>query len=190
MRRLHLIQRLVPILSLLCAVLSGCGVDAGPDLTSPSDGSSARPQLKADAEQEQVTGSAFLILDGFGNAPERYTFSAVRHHDGSVSGQFELFTAQDGGIRLHGTVTCFGTLRFPDGVPVANVGGVITSSSEPDLVGINVGWTVFDVGEGRGTPDAVSDLFVGTTEDVQEFCTLPFILFVQPNRRGNVQIHL
>jgi hypothetical protein len=190
MRRPQLIHPLVPLLSLLCAVLGGCAGDAETDLTSPMDVAVDRSLLTAEPDHEQVTGSAFLILEDFGNSPERYTFSAVRHSDGSVSGEFELFTAQDGGIRLHGTVTCFGTLVFPDGVPVANVGGVITSSSEPDLVGVNVGWTAFDVRKGQGTPDAVSDLFIGSAEEVQQFCTVPAILFVQPNRRGNVQIHL
>jgi hypothetical protein len=187
MRRLHYLYRLVPLPSLLCAMLSGCGAEAGSDLMSPSDASRPRPELEANAPHGQVTGSAFLILEDFGNTPERYTFSAVRHHDGSVSGEFELFSD---GLRVHGKTTCFGTFVFPDGVPVANLGGVITSSSEADLVGVNIEWTVFDVGEGQGTPDQVSDVFAASAEEVQQFCTVPFIFFVQPDRRGNVQIHL
>jgi hypothetical protein len=176
---------------LLCAVgLSGCGSDAAFDPTSASTVPASGPQLKSTGTQQQITGVAFITLVEAGNAAERFTFSAVRHRDGDVSGQFELFTEQDGGIRLHGTITCLGILDL-DGELVGHLGGTVTRSSVPDLLGTNVIWTVVDEGEG-GTafPDLASDLFGFTPPDVvEDFCAFAFGLPVNESHRGNIQVH-
>jgi hypothetical protein len=183
--------RQAPILTLLCtASLAGCGNDGGFDPTSPSTAPVSSPQFQATGAQQQITGVAFITLVEAGNAAERFTFSAVRHRDGRVSGQFQLFTEQAGGIRLHGTITCLGILSV-DGELVGHLGGTITKSSFPGLEGGNFIWTVVDEGEGGGAlPDLASDLFGPTPpEVVEDFCAFAFGLPINESERGNIQVH-
>jgi hypothetical protein len=106
-----------------------------------------------------------------------------------VGGQFELFTEQEGGIRVHGTITCLG-IRDNDGELVGHLGGAITQSTVPDFVGGNVVWTVVDEGEGKAAPpDLASDLSFATPEELEGFCAFDFGLFVIPSERGNIQVH-
>jgi hypothetical protein len=51
---------------------------------------------------------------------------SFRHRDGRVTGQFQIFSSQEPGLRIHGIVTC---LRV--GGNLARLGGVITRSSPP-----------------------------------------------------------
>ena len=180
-----------PALALLgcAAVLAGCGNDAGFEPTSPSTASATRPQFQNTGNQQQVTGVAFIILTEAGNAAERFTFSAIRHRDGRVSGQFELFTEQQGGIRLHGTIGCLGITEL-DGELVGHLGGTITRSSAPGFEGLDVIWTVVDEGEGGAAfPDLASDLFLAFPGQPEAFCAFEFGLPVNPSERGNIQVH-
>jgi hypothetical protein len=174
-------------LGLLCCgvALSGCGSDATVEPTGPTSSGLDRPLQKASGTQQQVTGSAFISLDG---VPERITFSAIRHQDGRVSGQFQLFTEQIGGVRLHGIITCLGI----DGT-LARLGGEVTQSSPPGFESGAI-WAVIDNGEGAGAPpDESTDMFVFTPpEVVEEFCTggleTPFLVPFH-SARGNIQVH-
>jgi hypothetical protein len=187
---MHLIRQ-APLFALLCcaAPIAGCGSDGGTDPTSPSKTPAIHPQLKPTRTQQEVTGSAFISLAEFGGAPERYSFSAVRHRDGSVSGRFELSSQRDGGTRVRGNVICFG-IRASQGGYAANLGGIITQSSLPEIVGRNVIWTVFDGGEGAvAPPDEASDLSLSDQGTTEVFCSPEFALDVMPSEQGNIQVH-
>ena len=86
----------------------GCSADLDPNPTSPSL-SPANTQLEsANQGQQRVTGSIFINLADFGGAPQRMSFSAIRHRDGRVTGQFQIFSEQEPGVRVHGILTCLG----------------------------------------------------------------------------------
>ena len=77
---------------LLCVVMvAACS--GGSDATSSREFPSA-PNLSASAAPrssgpQQVTGSATILLPVFDNALERYSVSAIRHTDGSVTGELK-----------------------------------------------------------------------------------------------------
>ena len=165
--------------------VAACGTEA--DTTAPrlapTDASSARTA----ASQQRVTGSATIALPMDGSPLERYSVSAIRHADGTVSGQFEEFSEQDGGQRIHATVVCFtvagNTARLAARLDQSNV------SFGP--VGSYVVWSVIDNGEGRAdSPDETTDIFFGGTRAQAEFhCNVGFNLapFFQ-SMRGNLQV--
>ena len=191
MRSLHPLRQ-VPTLALcFCAAgIAGCASDAGDDPMSPSIATPSGPALRAQRTQQQITGVAFITLVEADNAAERFTFNAVRHHDGDISGQFELFTEQEGGLRLHGTITCFG-IRSEGGELIGHLGATVTQSSDPSFEGLHLVWTVVDEGEGAGAafPDFSSDLGIATPEEVEAFCTFEFPLPIMASERGNIQVH-
>jgi hypothetical protein len=175
---------------LLCcaAVLGACSSGLEPDPANAPATTAVNTRSAASDLHQQITGNAFITLVDAGNAPERFTFSAVRHA-GGVKGQFELFTAQEGGIRVHGTISCLGILA-EGGELVGHLGGTITRSSAPGFEGANVIWTVVDAGEGSGAQDEASDLAAfAPPEVVEDFCDFAFGLPVLPSERGNIQIH-
>jgi hypothetical protein len=154
MRSLQSLRQVPTIALLSCAAgIAGCGNDAGDTPMGPSIATPSSPALQAQRTQQQITGIAFITLVEAGSAPERLTFSAVRHRDGRVSGQFELFAEQEGGIRLHGTITCLG-IRSEGGELVGHLGATVTQSSEPFFEGLQLVWTVVD--EGRRSWGCVS----------------------------------
>ncbi len=163
----------------------GCSSDADPNPTSPSLSSANIPLESATQGQQQVTGSIFINLVDFGGAPQRMSFNAVRHRDGRVSGQFQIFSSQEPGIRVHGIVTCLGI----DG-NLARLGGLITRSS-PAGFESPAFWRVVDNGEGRHAPaDLSSDLAAfAPPEIVEEFCALGFDFPpLLPSPQGNIQV--
>lgn len=113
---------------------------------------------------------------------QRMTMNAVDIGDGNAVGQFELFSEEGGGIRLHGSMTC---LRV-DG-NAAQVGGVVTQSDIQDLIGLQVTWLVVDNGEGKGAPaDQTTDLF-GDRDCESDITSHPrFVLF--DAIQGNIQV--
>src|SRR5919199_37165 len=86
----------------------GCSPADSDSPTAPRGAAVASAASPASAHlQQQVTGHANIELPVFGNAVERYSNSAIRHSDGTVTGQFELRSEQGDGLRLHGDVVCF-----------------------------------------------------------------------------------
>jgi hypothetical protein len=175
---------------LLCVVMvAACS--GGSDATSPREFLSA-PNLSASAAPrssgpQQVTGSATILLPLFDNALERYSVSAIQHNDGSVTGELEETSEQDGGQRIHARVYCFtvagNTARLAARIDQTNV------SFGP--AGSYVVWSVRDNGEGaKSAPDETTDLFFGGTEaNAQQHCRVGFNLApFYPSQRGNLQI--
>lgn len=101
---------------------------------------------------------------------------------GNAVGEFTVFSEEGGGIRVHGTITC---LNVEDNV--AQLGGVITQSSIPDLLDLRVTGRVVDNGEGTQSPaDQTSDLF-GNRDCESDITSLPrFVLFDVTD--GNIEV--
>jgi hypothetical protein len=170
---------------LLGVAVLGC--EAVPDrvLAPDRDGVSG-PSLSPSGVQQRVTGHANIFLPSF-QAEERYSQSAIRHADGSVTGEFELHSEQDAGIRVHGDVTCFTIVGN-----TARLGGVIERSDTPGLAGAEVVWTVVDNGEGdNDPPDLTSDFFLVGSGGAQFHCAVGFAFAapVLPVLSGNLQVH-
>jgi hypothetical protein len=163
----------------------GCSGDLDSNSTSPSLSPVTTPLESANQGQQQVTGSIFINLADFGGAPQRMSFSAIRHRDGRVTGQFQIFSSQEPGVRVHGIVTCLGI----DG-NLARLGGIVTRSSPPGSEGPAF-WRVVDNGEGSNAPpDLSSDVFAfAPPELVEEFCAVGFDFPpLMPSLQGNIQV--
>jgi hypothetical protein len=144
--------------------------------------------LAAAQRPASATGVAQVVLSDrddpvcSSTCAQRMTMNAISFDDGSAVGQFELFSEEGGGIRLHGSITC---LRV-DG-NVAQLGGVVTQSDLADLVGLRVTWQVVDNGEGKNSPaDQSTDLF-GNRDCESDIESHPrFELF--DVTQGNIQV--
>jgi len=169
--------------------LTACGANTEP--TSPRL-TSAEPSFSAvgegaSGEGDHVTGSATIILPAFDNALERYSLSAIRHKDGSVTGEFEEFSEQEGGQRIHAHVVCFNVTG--NSARLAAQIDQTTVSFGP--VGSYVVWSVIDNGEGaKAAPDQTTDIFFGGTAAQAEFhCRTGFPLTPYfSSVRGNLQV--
>lgn len=136
--------------------------------------------------QESVTGHAdFVTASGF---RFRYSVSAIRHADGSVSGEFEnhVENAATGEFVLmaHVDIVCFtvtGNIARIGGIVERQVGG----STGPGAEGFI---TVVDNGEGgQDLPDLASPPGVAPGSAFAHCATgLPRPLF--PIERGNIQV--
>jgi hypothetical protein len=170
---------------LLGVAVAGC--TSGPDgALAPHRTLDPLPAFSVRGATQQVTGHANVFLPSF-DAEQKYSNSAIRHADGRVSGQFELRSEQDGGVRVHGRLTCFTIV----GNNMARMGGVIEQSSLPILAGLDVVWTIIDMGEGSGDPpDLTSDFFPAPTGVAQAHCAVGFELgSFLPVLGGNLQVH-
>jgi hypothetical protein len=182
------------VVLLLGAVALGCTAAPDRGVTGPNarldrvDAAFDRVAA-ASGTQQQVTGFANILLPFFQNAEEKYSNSAIRHADGTVSGQFELKSAQDGGLRIHGDVVCFTIIGN-----MARLAGQIDQSSTPSIPeGTYVIWTVVDNGEGQNDPPDLTSDFIGpfTGAGAAAFhCSTginvgPFY----PVQSGNLQVH-
>lgn len=174
--------------AMLLFIVAAAGCTSDTDTTSPRLAVPA-PSLSAVGAPslgQRVTGSATIILPAFDNALERYSISATREN-GRVRGEFEEFSGQEGGQRIHADVYCFtvigNTARLAARIDQTNV------SFGPK--GSYVIWTVIDNGQGaRTAPDETSDIFFGGTQAIADFhCNVginlaPFF----PSIRGNLQV--
>ena len=163
----------------LLAALAACSPDG------TGDTGVTQPRLGASAPQQQVTGSAIVALPFFDNARQKYTNSIIRHADGSVSGQFEVQSEQEDGVRVHGRVLCVGVVGNQ-----AYVGGVVEQSSTPDIAdGTLLVWRIVDNGEGANAPpDQTSDFFSVNATQQAYHCATGFNLQLLPVLSGNMQV--
>jgi hypothetical protein len=151
----------------------GCGTDSSPD-------SLLSPQFANAGLQQSVHGRIYIgILD------EKDTFTAVRHADGSVTGQFNVHSPSEGHIR--GRVVCF-TIEGN----AARLAGIIERADDfPSLVGTGAMWTVRDNGEGSNDPDDIaSDIRYGIPlVTAIAHCSVSEIREFEMQRTGNIQIN-
>ena len=129
----------------------------------------------------RATGSAHFIANG---ELRKFTFSAVTHADGSVSGQFEL-VAGNADLVAHGTVTCMTVIGNE-----AWVGGTLDRNS----VGapFTHGWWRAEDQSPAGAADGISLLVVANNPGgslVQAFCDdTPAAPALNPVIHGNISI--
>ena len=157
------------------------------------------PSLEEDAataalpgDKQSVTGHYQFVGVNTGNN-FKYSFSAIRHEDGSVSGEIEERTvvAETGDFqrRMHGTVTCFtivGNMAFIAGI-VDQVESV--APNQQNLIpGAFFRLNVVDNGNGGDPPDMGSNARFGDPRIQPTFCDnlVPFNL--EPIEHGNITI--
>jgi len=169
---------------LVVAALAGCATNSDQSLTAPAQ----RLDAAGGGVSQSVTGHANMQLPSFGNAVQRFSQSAIRHSDGTVSGEFELKSDQDDGVRLHGEVTCFTIV----GNAARLAGELDQSNAEFAPAGTYVLWTVVDNGEGgKAPPDLTTDFIGGVSAaTAAAHCNTGFNLgpFL-PVMSGNLQVH-
>jgi hypothetical protein len=173
--------------AMVLCVVGVIGCSGSSDLTTPRPNAAATSLSARAVRQERVTGSATIILTLHDNALERYSLSAIRQSDGSVAGEFEEFSEQDGGQRIHAKVYCFtvtgNSARLAARIDQTNV------AFGP--VGSYVVWSVIDNGEGaKSQPDETTDIFFGGTQaQADAHCRSGFNLAPYfPSIRGNLQV--
>ncbi len=110
-----------------------------------------------------------------------YGFTAQIDAAGVVTGQAE-FVHRDAGITNHVVINC---LTVVDNT--AWLGGTITFSSNPTLVGKDIVWEVQDNGQGiAAPPDMVSNVQPGVAPGT---CNSQPALGLVPWTNGNVQVN-
>jgi hypothetical protein len=179
---------------IVCAALTATALACGP--LAP-DGPQSRSQLRgvdvaSAGVEENVTGGGQFVHPTFGSFT--FSFDAVRHADGRVSGRFQQHQpAFD--FTYKGDVTCFAV------DPVnrrAWIGGVLTHTNDPDPIterGDDAWFRVLDTGEGNSEPDRTTFLgFEGGGGIItsEEYCQAR--IWPDDNARtwpvdGNIVIH-
>ena len=151
----------------------------------------ASPQLAVGGVQEQVTGGGQFVHPVFGTVA--FSFNAIRHADGSVSGHFQQ-NQFDVGTSYKGKVTCFAVDRVNNRAWIA---GDLTQSNDPSPVtevGDDAWFRVLDLGQGTSEVDRSTFLgFEGSAGIItsEEYCAVK--LWAPNNDRtwpvsGNIQI--
>lgn len=178
-------------LSVLPAVVILAGTIGWNELVATESG--AEMALYETPQQSSAGPSArghvdLVPVEGSNQGLQRYSFTARRHSDGTVRGQFQVFdnvgTALE--VRAHGEVTCLAVL--PDGT--ARMGGVITHR-EPALAPsqpAGVLWVVKDNGEGRNAVDAGTLMLFNFPAELTARVCHAFTFPPLASTRGNVQV--
>ena len=167
-----------------------------PTAQAPESGLRGAGDQPADLSgvSELVTGSGQFVHPVFGSVT--FAFEAVRHGDGRVSGTF--FQDQPSlGFTYEGAVTCFAVDQVNHR---AWIGGVVTSSNDPDPVtevGDDVWFRVLDAGKHSADPDRST--FFGFEQPPpgivtsEEYCQLKIWpdgnARAWPVERGNIVLH-
>lgn len=181
-----MLQTRMVTLVVTVAALTACSA-ADRALTAPAPGPArAGLSLASSGVEQSVTGHANIVLDYFNNAIERYSQSAIRHADGSFSGEFELSSQQAGSLRIHGDVVCFHIVGN-----TAYLAGIVDQSNYEGVTpGSYVVWNVIDNGEGANDPpDLTSDFWEVSPEGATFQCTQGIEFFTLPVVSGNLQVH-
>jgi hypothetical protein len=147
------------------------------------------PMASAGAGPSASGGSHLTVHDVFGLDTlvlQAFGFSAKLTSDGSADGWFQYRDTEDGTpFTAGGPVTCL-TVIGTD----AWIGGTITQSNDPTLVGFGAWWHVTDNGQGAGSsPDITTFLGVGSLDATAAFCAdHPAYRFPFPIDGGDIQV--
>jgi hypothetical protein len=166
-----------------CAAVGalGCGT---PDVATAPHGARAAALSQSGAPRHHVTGSGHTPV-GMTEDLREFTFHAVEHPDGTVSGSYRV-ERTDTGVFFTVDVRCMTVVGN-----TAWVAGRITETNSPAIrVGtVSYFWAV-DGGEGAGAQDIVSIARINDRDEAEaEFCTtLPKLLPPLAVEMGNVQI--
>jgi hypothetical protein len=144
-------------------------------------------ETAADVKQS-VTGHYQFVGINTGN-DFKYSVAAIRHDDGSVSGEFEerVLLASTGEFirQTHGTVTCFQIVGN-----MARIGGLVDQATDPRfLPGTEFRLVVVDNGNGASDPpDLGSNARFGFPGTAQAFCDAGTAFNLEPVQHGNVEV--
>ena len=131
---------------------------------------------------QSATGAGHFTIGG---ELRTFAFTAQKHADGSVTGQYQLINrASD--ARVHGEVTCLSVVGNR-----AWIGGVQKNGSEGFPEGLENGFRVVDNGEGANDPpDQLSLMFVNAPPGfAQAYCNArPAAPPLFPIEGGNIQV--
>ncbi len=158
------------------AGLLGCESATQPEVGTPN-------LAVARGVVESVSGLG-LYTDG--GAKRTWSFTAVKHADGTVRGEFEGLNRSLGtGTHGHGDVICFTIVGNE-----AWLGGVIEQNpSNPNRVGLEFGWRVVDNGQGGGAPPDQITRTLRIGEPGTDFCeSTPDVGFLHDLEAGNIQV--
>ena len=144
-------------------------------------GALALAAAAAAATLASASGSGHIV---FGSSSEHTSFNAQRHSDGSATGQAEVVDhTASGTVRFHLDVDCLNVVGN-----TATISGIVTSSSDPTIVGFEGIFQVVDNGEGANSPPDLMSLVnvfaVGTGVD----CSVPSEFDLAPVQGGNIQV--
>ncbi len=169
-------------------------------LPTASDAEALRPAASADRPVvlSATGGAQWIIPDGpLAGYLRRFTFNALRHADGSVSGTWQLVAAA---TILHGSITCLEPVPGAS-QPTVRIGGTVDDAKFTTYqAGTDMAWLAVDGGEGGSAVDQTSNLQTfrnAPSGSAAAFCsdgTVPEIpgnpsLVVSPITHGNVQIN-
>ena len=157
--------------------------------------------VAAEASTASLQGDATAVLSGSGHHSRivggvehltTFSFSAIRHADGSASGQYQ-YDFRANGFAIHGPVTCVS--RSGNQVWV---GGIVDRvvTDVPDfeaLQGLEMWWRSIDNGEGsNATPDVTTGVgfgFPGSAITAESWCRdQPIALVARVVENGNIQV--
>jgi hypothetical protein len=179
---------------LLLAGLSlvACDRNSDPPITAPDTAVHVEVQPVSDAAdpdvKQAVTGHYQFVGVNTGN-DFKYSLSAIRHQDGSVSGEFEerVTFAETGDFirQTHGTVTCFEIVGN-----AARIGGLVDNATDPRfLPGTEFRLIVVDNGQGANDPpDKGSNARFGFPGTAEAFCNAGTAFNLEDIDHGNVEI--
>jgi hypothetical protein len=119
----------------------------------------------------------------FGSSQEHNSFNATRADDGSVTGHAQVIDRTASGlVRFQVDINCLNVTGN-----VATLSGIVTSSNEESLVGMEALWQVVDNGEGADPPDLMS--LVNLHEPgIGPDCTVPSEFDLVPLEGGNIRV--
>jgi hypothetical protein len=172
--------------------LVGCDGNSGRAITGPTMTPSERlrdvDEIATPDVKQSVTGHYQFVGINTGN-DFKYSLSAIRHEDGSVSGEFEervLLNSTGEFIRqTHGTVTCFQIVGN-----MARIGGLVDHATDPRfLPGTEFRLVVVDNGNGASDPpDMGSNARFGFPGTAQAFCDAGAAFNLEAVQHGNVEV--
>lgn len=148
------------IFLIVSVLIVGCNDGNFPVSSSNDLATTSEINLSKRGNIQHVSGHVEVPVGGI---IEKYSFTATRHGDGSVTGEWQVkdkfFPGKGGNFTVHGNVTCFSIQ--PDGKTVY-LGGVIEKNDFGFDEGSEANWTVIDNGEGKNAAsDMATDLTFG-----------------------------
>ncbi len=173
----------------MSAAIMGCsgpGTEASPaaDGLSASVGNGATARVTGSGHHTRVVGGVAELTT--------FSFTAVAHRDGAVSGQYQ-YNFRANGFAVHGPVSCVtvsGNQAWVGGI----VDRVVTDNPAFEaLLGLEMWWRSIDNGEGAGAaPDVTTGLgfgFAGSTITAESWCRdQPLSLVAREVEKGNIQV--
>ena len=158
------------------AGLLGCESATQPEVGTPNLAVAGRVV-------ESVSGLG-LYTDG--GAKRTWSFTAVKHADGTVRGEWQGLNRSLGtGTQAHGAVICF-TI---EGNEAWIVGVIERDPANPQRIGMEFGWRVIDNGQGRTGPADQITRTLRVAAPASDFCaSTPNVGFLHDLEAGNIQV--